>query len=81
MNKSDVTPDQAKQLSAVVCRQKAHLHRLRERMEKRGFKTSDLLYQKVDAAYEAVFRLWIDLHYMSCGVKNPIAGEPMEKPQ
>jgi hypothetical protein len=47
-------------------------------MEKRGFKPSDLLFQKVAAAYDAVFRLWIDLHYMSCGVKQP--GEKAEKP-
>ncbi len=58
--------------------QKAYLYRLRERMEKRGFKASDPLYRKVVAAYDGVLGLWIDLHYMSCGVKNP--GEPMEKP-
>jgi hypothetical protein len=78
MNKSDINPEQAKQLADAVCRQKAFLYRLRERMEKRGFQASDPLYQKVAAAYDAVFRLWVELHYMSCGVKNP--GEPVEKP-
>ncbi len=48
-------PDQAKQLADAVCRQKAYLYRLRERMEKRGFKDSDPLYRKVVAAYDAVF--------------------------
>ena len=78
MNKSDITPDQAKQLADAVCRQKAYLYRLRERMEKRGFTPSDPLYQRVAAAYDAVFRLWVELHYMSCGVKNP--GGREEKP-
>jgi hypothetical protein len=76
MNKSDITPEQAKQLADMICMQKAYLCRLRERMEMRGFLESDPLYQK--AASEAVFRLWVDLHYMSCEVKNP--GEPVGKP-
>jgi hypothetical protein len=46
MNKTDITPDQAKQLADAVCRQKAYLYGLRDRMEKRGFKASDPLYQK-----------------------------------
>jgi hypothetical protein len=77
MNKSDITTDQAKQVADAVCRQKAYLYRLRERMQKRGFTESDLLYQKVQAAYDAVFRLWVELHYMSCGVKN--VSEPAKK--
>jgi hypothetical protein len=46
--------------------------------ETRLLTESDLLYQKVQAAYDAVFRLWIELHYMSCGVKN--VSEAVEKP-
>jgi hypothetical protein len=67
MNKSDITPDQAKPVADAVCRQKAYLYRLRERMEKRGFKPSDPLYQKVAAAYDAVFRLWVELRSKTAG--------------
>lgn len=45
-SKSDVTPDQAKQPVDPVCRQKAYLFRLHERVEKTGFKRSDPLYLK-----------------------------------
>ncbi|HZZ77528.1 MAG TPA: hypothetical protein VFE62_03360 [Gemmataceae bacterium] len=69
MKRSDLTKEQVKPVAKVVCRQKEYLYRLRDRMQKRGFPQDDPLYQKVDAAYHAVFTLWIDLHYLSAGMK------------
>jgi hypothetical protein len=43
-----------------------YLYRLRERMQKAGFPPGDLLFQRVCQAYDAVHRLSIELHYLSC---------------
>jgi hypothetical protein len=71
MTSDDLTTEQVKPVAAAVCRQKEYLYRLRERMQKRGITESDPLYAKVQAAYDAVFRLWIDLHYRGCGMQQP----------
>jgi hypothetical protein len=43
-----------------------YLSRLRERMQKVGFVTSDPLFERVTKAYESMHALSMDLHYLSC---------------
>ena len=43
-----------------------YLYRLRERMQKVGFLPNDPLFLRVCQAYDAVHRLSIELHYLSC---------------
>ncbi|HZZ80673.1 MAG TPA: hypothetical protein VFE62_19375 [Gemmataceae bacterium] len=71
MTSDDIVKDKAKPLAETVCRQKEYLYRLKTRMADVGIHHEDDLYSHVEAAYKAVFELWIDLHYRSCG-KLPI---------
>jgi hypothetical protein len=69
----DLTTDQAKQLQERIRPMLAYLYKLRARMEKRGFPRDDNLRQLVERAYESVFCLSNELHYLSCktGVGRP----------
>ena len=66
MNRSDVTKGQAKKLSQGLYPVQNYLYRLRRRMEQVGFPLTDPLYALVDAAYDAVHRLRIHVHYTTC---------------
>ncbi len=73
MNRDDLTHEQAGKLRDVIGPQMCYLFRLRERMTKTGFLPDDKLYYLVDKAYDAMHKLFIELHYMSCqgGVCRP----------
>ncbi len=73
MNADDLTTDQAKEINAALYGSLNYLCRLRERMEKKGFKPDDPLFVLVEKAYDAMRRLTGDLHYRSCssGVGRP----------
>jgi len=43
-----------------------YLHRMRERMDRRGFPPNDKLLKLTVAAYNAIHSLPVELHYMSC---------------
>jgi hypothetical protein len=43
-----------------------YLYRLRERMDKVGFISSDPLYRRVCRAYDSLHALTVELHYLSC---------------
>lgn len=68
MDSSHLTTDQAEQVRNQIrpALYNLHLHRLRERIDQRGFPRDDELRQRVEQAHEAVHRLWVKLHYMSC---------------
>jgi len=58
-----------------------YLRRLLERMYVRGFDRDDEIFQAARAALDAIDRLWVMLHYRSCGGPNGIIdpeldGEP-----
>ena len=67
MNSSSITREQAEKLSAAIREHLGYLVRLRTRMELRGFPSDDPLYLLVCRAFDAVHRLSVELHYMSCG--------------
>jgi hypothetical protein len=66
MNRSDVTKAQAKKLSQGLYPVQNYVYRLRRRMEQVGFPLTDPLYALVDAAYDAVRRFSIHVHYITC---------------
>jgi hypothetical protein len=66
MDSKDLTTVQALAISKLPFRLANYIYRLKSRMVKVGFLPDDPLYQKVKAAYDAVFDLSIDLHYRGC---------------
>jgi hypothetical protein len=51
-----------------------YLVRLKTRMEEVGFPPADPLYKLVAGAYDAMHRLSVETHYLSCkGVGRPSA--------
>lgn len=72
MDRDSLTKDQAKKINAAVQPSLAYLFRLRERMTKTGFPPADPLFQLIENAYDAMQRLFVALHYLSCdGVGRP----------
>jgi hypothetical protein len=72
MNRSDGKKWQAKRISEALFPATNYLIRLRQRMEQRGFQPDDPLYREVCAAYKALQRLGMSMHYLSCdGVGRP----------
>jgi hypothetical protein len=69
MESRDLTPEQAAILRERIRSRAQYLHQLQRRMYKRHFPPQDQLRQKVNAAYDATYRLFVELHYMSCGRK------------
>jgi len=66
MNSSDLTPDQAAIVSKSIRRLLNYLYRLKSQMEKVGFKPCEPLFRDVCEAYDAVHKLSVTLHYLSC---------------
>jgi hypothetical protein len=75
MNNDEITKEQAAQMAKVIGRSLGCLFRLRKRMADVGFPQDDPLFKLVDSAYDATHRLWVDLHYRSCGIKD-MTGRP-----
>jgi hypothetical protein len=82
MSRGDIQKWQAKRISEALFPATNYLIRLRQRMEKRGFPHDDPLYREVCAAYDAIHRLGMSMHYLSCdGVGRPSSdGEAPERP-
>jgi hypothetical protein len=71
MTRNDVTKAQAAKLNKALYPPTNYLVRLRRRMERLGFPFNDPLYMLVCAAHEAVNRLRLGAHYLSCDVGEP----------
>jgi len=66
MDSSDLQPWQAHVIGQALFPHVNYLYRLRRRMEQVGFKPGDPLFREVAEAYDAVQKLSVTLHYMSC---------------
>jgi hypothetical protein len=67
------TPKQAEAFRERIAPMLGFVHGCRRRLEARGFHPSSKLYQLVNAAYDALHSLHIELHYIACkcGVWRP----------
>jgi hypothetical protein len=61
----DLTAEQLDKLSAAIGPHLGYLHKLRERMDKIGFVPDDKLRKLVEAAYNAMHSLRVEIHYMA----------------
>ncbi len=66
MTRDDIKPAQAAAIGETVGPMLGYLIRLLRRMEKVGFPPNDPLFQCVKKAWDAVYSLSVDLHYLSC---------------
>jgi hypothetical protein len=76
MNRSDLKKSQARKISESLFPATNYLIRLRHRMEELAFPYDDPLYLLVCQAHDAVNRLRLDTHRLSCdGMGCPSGGE------
>src|SRR6267142_2596074 len=66
MDRETIRKSQAKVISSALFPGMNYLYRLRERMQKVGFPHDDKLYLLVSNAYDAMHRLSVAVHYLSC---------------
>jgi hypothetical protein len=73
MNSEDIKTWQAKKVNEKIGPTLGYLTRLKARLDKRGFKSSDPFYQIVAKAQDALQHLVTETHYLSCksGVGRP----------
>jgi hypothetical protein len=71
MSSDELKKWQAKKITEGLFPGANYLFRLRERMEKAGFPSTDPLYVEVCKAYDAMHDLRVAVNYLSCtGVGN-----------
>ena len=74
MDRTTIKRKQAATINKALWPSLNYLFRLQTRMVKVGFPPADPLYLLVSAAYDAVQRLHVETHYLSCkGVGRPSA--------
>jgi hypothetical protein len=73
MDSADLTPDQARILREQLAPTHRYLAALRERMVQQAWPADDKVRRLVETAYNAVFELSVELHYLSVehGVGRP----------
>ena len=73
MDSRDISRAQAEEMRDRLRTYANYLHRLRRRMDARGFPLSDELLLATDRAYDEARGLVMNLHYLSCksGVGRP----------
>jgi hypothetical protein len=73
MDSRDLSTEQCEIMGDRLGPYLRYLHRVKRRMEARGFPMTDDLFQATNAAYDAAHGLTVSLHYLSCksGVGRP----------
>jgi hypothetical protein len=66
MDSTSIKPEHAAQINKSLFRSVNYLYRLRQRMRKVGFAHDDPLLQLVEQAYDAMHKLFVKTHYLSC---------------
>ena len=66
MNCDDVTHDQARRVHEALDGPLLYLQRLEQRLTDRAFDPAERFYQLVVEAHNAIHRLSIETHFMSC---------------
>jgi hypothetical protein len=76
MDSSELTRDQAKRLREQLLPILRYLEALRTRIDQQAWPKSDRIRHNVEATFDAVHRLTVELHYLSCpGVAGHTARE------
>lgn len=70
MNSDDLKPQQSETIKDELDPRMRYLQRLETRMYARGWDRDDETFRLLLAANSADHRLWVQLHYRSCGRKN-----------
>jgi hypothetical protein len=73
MDSGDLTAAQAETMRDALGPYIRYLHKMKRRMDARGFPLTDELLEKTNRAYDAAHALTMALHYLSCqsGVGRP----------
>ena len=73
MDHNQITTSQARQLHAKLAPMLRYLNRLRSRMDVNSFPRDDQLLLKVTVARDALHKVCVEMHYMTCktGVGRP----------
>jgi hypothetical protein len=66
MDSRSLTCAQAEKIGKTIGRQLNYLRRLIKRMEHQRFPPKDSLYLEATAAFNAIHKLNVSLHYLSC---------------
>jgi hypothetical protein len=80
MDSDDLTHEQARLICERVDWMRRYLLKLRKRMISNGLPADHPLHDKIGEVQGPLFKLWVDLHYRSCGQglagrSYPIAGD------
>jgi hypothetical protein len=67
MRSEDLTPRQAETIKKTIRPMLAYLNRLKRRMDQRKFPHDDSLFNEVVDAADALHKLNVSIHYLSCG--------------
>jgi hypothetical protein len=66
MDSQDITPAQAAAIGKIIGQHLRYLGKLQRRMNQVGFLPADPLFRDVAEAYDAIHKLNVSLHYLSC---------------
>src|SRR5262245_2425750 len=67
MRFDDLTREQARAIKKKIRPMLGYLNRLKKRMDRRKFPHNDPLFNEVVNAADALHRLNVSIHYLSCG--------------
>ena len=77
MDSSDLTREQCKILQEQLAPAHRYLHALNERIRQQAFPKDDKVRQLVETAYNAVFGLSVELHYLS--IESAVGRPPRKR--
>src|SRR3954466_7243574 len=78
MRREDLTREQAEAIKQKIRPMLAYLNRLKKRMNDRKFPHNDPLFNEVVDAADALHKLNVSIHYLSCGKTGGHAGQPAD---
>lgn len=78
MDSSDITVEQARQVHRVIFRSLSYLRRLELRLAHHDFDHTDRFHQLLVEAYDAMHKLSVETHYLSC---DGGTGRPPRRPE
>jgi hypothetical protein len=78
MRREDIAPKQAEAIKQKIRPMLAYLNRLKRRMDQRKFPHDDTLFNEVVDSADAMHKLNVSIHYLSCGKTGGHAAQPSD---